>query len=97
MKVNPAYTSQRCAACGFVTETNRESQAVFRRKATDCGHTAHADINAAINNKHAAGHATSACRDLGNSRPVKQKPERRATSRTLLSPSFREGRKPSDG
>ncbi|MFF4827153.1 zinc ribbon domain-containing protein [Streptomyces sp. NPDC001312] len=30
VKVNPAYTSQRCSACGFVTEGNRDSQAVFR-------------------------------------------------------------------
>ncbi|MEV7003919.1 transposase [Streptomyces sp. NPDC093982] len=82
VKVNPAYTSQRCAACGFVTETNRDSQAVFRCKAAGCGHTAHADINAAINIKHAAGHAVSACRDLGNSRSVKQEPESRATGRT---------------
>ncbi|MEV7003674.1 hypothetical protein AB0N62_39305 [Streptomyces sp. NPDC093982] len=28
--VPPAYTLQRCAACGFVTEINRESQAVSR-------------------------------------------------------------------
>ncbi|MEV7004659.1 zinc ribbon domain-containing protein [Streptomyces sp. NPDC093982] len=77
--VHPAYTSQRCAARGFVTETNRESRAPFRCKATDCGHTAHAAINAAININHTAGHAASACRDLGNSRPVKQEPEDRAT------------------
>ncbi|MEV7004766.1 transposase [Streptomyces sp. NPDC093982] len=81
VKVNPAYTSQRCAAYGFVTETNRESQAVCRCKATDCGHTAHADINAPINIKHAAGHAVSASRDLGNSRSVKQEPQSRATNR----------------
>ncbi|MEV7003199.1 transposase [Streptomyces sp. NPDC093982] len=82
VKVNPAYTSQRCAACGFVTETNRDSQAVFRCKAAGCGHTAHADVNAAINIKHAAGHAVSACGDLGNSRSVKQEPVGRATGRT---------------
>ncbi|MFI2207523.1 RNA-guided endonuclease InsQ/TnpB family protein [Streptomyces sp. NPDC020192] len=33
VKVNPAYTSQRCSICGFVTEGNRQSQAVFRCKA----------------------------------------------------------------
>ncbi|MGI5351424.1 RNA-guided endonuclease InsQ/TnpB family protein [Streptomyces sp. CA-250714] len=60
VKVNPAYTSQRCSACGFASENNRESQAVFRCKAPDCGHTQHADVNAAINIKHAAGHAVSA-------------------------------------
>ncbi|MFE7213498.1 zinc ribbon domain-containing protein [Streptomyces sp. NPDC001698] len=47
VKVNPAYTSQRCSACGFVTEGNRESQAVFRCKAAGCGYRDHADVNAA--------------------------------------------------
>ncbi|MEV7004714.1 zinc ribbon domain-containing protein [Streptomyces sp. NPDC093982] len=56
--------------------------AVFRCKATDCGHTAHADIKAAINIKHAAGHAVSACRDLSNNRSVKQEPVGRATDQT---------------
>jgi len=45
-KVNPAYTSQTCAACGLVDARNRESQA-FR--CVGCGHRAHADVNAAIN------------------------------------------------
>ncbi|MFE4413427.1 RNA-guided endonuclease InsQ/TnpB family protein [Streptomyces sp. NPDC056821] len=80
VKVNPAYTSRRCSACGFVTEGNRESQAVFRCKAADCGHRDHADVNAAKNIK-AAGHAVSACGDLGTSRSVKQEPVRRATGR----------------
>ncbi|MEU1407939.1 transposase [Streptomyces sp. NPDC005728] len=81
VKVNPAYTSQRCSACGFVTENNRESQAVFRCKAPACGHHEHADGNAAKNIK-AAGHAVSACGDLGTSRSVKQEPVGRATGRT---------------
>ena len=38
-------TSQRCNnACGFTHPNNRESQAVFRRRA--CGHTDNADANA---------------------------------------------------
>ncbi|MFD4977551.1 SpoIIE family protein phosphatase, partial [Streptomyces sp. NPDC058424] len=41
----------------------------------------HADVNAAKNIK-AAGHAVSACGDLGTSRSVKQEPIRRATGRT---------------
>jgi len=45
--VNPAYTSQRCNACGHTERANRVSQAVFRCVA--CGHTAHADENAARN------------------------------------------------
>lgn len=79
VKIKPAYTSQRCSACGFVAEGNRESQAVFRCKATGCGHTAHADVNAAINIRNAAGHAVSACGDLGNGRSAKQEPVSRAT------------------
>jgi len=45
--VDPAYTSQRCNACGHIERANRVSQAVFRCVA--CGHTAHADENAALN------------------------------------------------
>ncbi|MEU4039857.1 RNA-guided endonuclease InsQ/TnpB family protein [Streptomyces collinus] len=82
VKVNPAYTSQRCSTCGFVSEGNRESQAAFRCKAPGCGHRAHADVNAAINIKNAVGHAVSACGDLGISRSMKQEPVGRATGRT---------------
>lgn len=41
-----AYSSQTCAACGYVASASRKSQAVFR--CVSCGHEAHADINAAI-------------------------------------------------
>jgi transposase len=54
-RIHPAYTSQRCSACGHVAPGNRESQA-FRCVA--CGHQAHADVNAALN--IAAGHAVTA-------------------------------------
>jgi len=54
-KIYPAYTSQRCWACGHVAPENRESQA-FR--CVTCGHQAHADVNAALN--IAAGHAVTA-------------------------------------
>jgi putative transposase len=54
-KIYPAYTSQRCSACGHVAPENRESQA-FRCVA--CGRQAHADVNAASN--IAAGHAVTA-------------------------------------
>ena len=46
-KVPPAYTSQRCSACGHVHRSSRESQAAFRCMA--CGHQANADVNAARN------------------------------------------------
>jgi len=82
VKVNPAYTSQRCSVCGFVTEGNRESQSVFVCKAAGCGHRAHADVNAAINIKYAVGHAVSVCGDFGTSRSAKQEPVSRATGRT---------------
>ncbi|MEU1409042.1 zinc ribbon domain-containing protein [Streptomyces sp. NPDC005728] len=68
-----AYTSQRCHACGFVTEDNRESQSVFVCKNPGCGNTDHADVNAAKNIK-TAGQAASACGDLDTSRSVQQEP-----------------------
>jgi putative transposase len=46
-KVNPAYTSQTCSACGTIDKASRESQASFACR--HCGFTAHADTNAAIN------------------------------------------------
>ncbi len=55
-KIHPAYTSQRCSACGHVDRKSRESQAVFR--CTACGYTCNADVNAARN--IAAGHAVKA-------------------------------------
>ncbi|WP_346776602.1 transposase [Streptomyces sp. HNM0574] len=82
VKVNPAYTSQRCSACGFVTENNRESQAVFRCKAAGCGHAENADVNAAKNIRYAGGQSVSACGDLGDTRSAKQEPVGRATGRT---------------
>ena len=44
--VNPAYTSQRCPQCGCVDKSNRNGD-LF--KCVSCGHSAHADVNAAIN------------------------------------------------
>jgi len=55
-KVNAAYTSQRCSACGRVDAKSRKSQAVFA--CTACGYACHADVNAARN--IAAGHAVTA-------------------------------------
>jgi transposase len=55
-KISPAFTSQRCSACGHVAAENRESQAFFR--CTACGYTGNADVNAAKN--IAAGHAVTA-------------------------------------
>lgn len=47
VRIDPAYTSQRCNTCGHTSPDNRESQAEFR--CTGCGHTANADVNAARN------------------------------------------------
>jgi putative transposase len=47
VKVNPAYTSQRCNSCGHTCRENRDSQAIF--SCVQCGHTANADLNAACN------------------------------------------------
>ena len=45
--VDPAYTSQTCAACGHVDRRNRKTQATFCCVA--CGHRDHADRNGARN------------------------------------------------
>ncbi|MHB1783794.1 MAG: RNA-guided endonuclease InsQ/TnpB family protein [Acidimicrobiales bacterium] len=47
VKVNPAYTSQRCHQCGHTCKENRESQAVFLCRR--CAWTGNADYNAAVN------------------------------------------------
>jgi putative transposase len=76
-KINAAFTSQRCSACGQVDPKSRESQAVFRCIA--CGYARNADVNAAGN--IAAGHPThlpiplhlrGGCRDTG---PVNREPQ----------------------
>jgi putative transposase len=45
VKVNPAYSSQTCAACGAVDKASRESQSRFACR--HCGSVEHADVNAA--------------------------------------------------
>ena len=61
--VDPRYTSQKCHACGHVDKENRKNQAKFL--CTSCGHEDNADNNAALNIL-AAGHAVSACGDIGS-------------------------------
>jgi len=70
-KIHPAYTSQRCSACGHVAAGSRESQALFRCAA--CGNTLNADVNAARN--IAAGHAVTARGGYGAARPVNREPQ----------------------
>jgi transposase len=70
-KVPPAYTSQRCSACGHVAPESRESQAAFQCVA--CGFACNADVNAAKN--IAAGHAVKARGGDGTTRPVNREPQ----------------------
>jgi predicted RNA-binding Zn-ribbon protein involved in translation (DUF1610 family) len=70
-KINPAFTSQRCSACGRVDRDSRKSQAVFR--CTACGFAANADVNAAIN--IAAGHAVTARGGVRDAGPVNREPQ----------------------
>ena len=47
IKVDPAFTSQRCSKCGNIDSGNRPSQAVFC--CTKCGYKTNADFNASQN------------------------------------------------
>jgi len=70
-KISPAFTSQRCSACGHVDPESRESQARFG--CTACGFACNADVNAARN--IAAGHAVTARGGDGVARPVSREPQ----------------------
>jgi putative transposase len=70
-KIKPAYTSQRCSACGQVDADSRESQARFA--CTACGYACNADVNAAQN--IAAGHAVTARGGLRDAGPVNREPQ----------------------
>ena len=70
-KVSPAFTSQRCSACGHIAAESRKSQALFACVA--CRYTDHADVNAARN--IAAGHAVTARGGDGTTRPVNREPQ----------------------
>jgi putative transposase len=58
VKVNPAYTSQTCPRCGYVSRNNRRTQSDF--VCVECGFADNADIVGAMNIKR-AGHARLAC------------------------------------
>ena len=46
LEVNPAFTSQTCAACGTVDSESRNARRFY---CVACGHADHADVNAARN------------------------------------------------
>jgi putative transposase len=69
-KVNPAYTSQICHACGHRAAESRESEAVFCCRAR--GHADHADVNAARN--IAVGRTVTARGGQAVARPVNREP-----------------------
>lgn len=78
VRVNAAYSSQECRQCGHTEAGNRESQAAFT--CTRCGHTAHADINAARNvlsrGEQKLAHAAAPNPRISGARP--HKPSRQA-------------------
>lgn len=78
VKVNPAYTSQRCCACGVVDAKARKSQAVFACRS--CGFAGNADVNAAVNIERAAGYAVPAREGPRVTGPVHREPQRRRPS-----------------
>lgn len=63
VKVDPAYTSQRCSSCGHIEKANRKTRSGFVCVA--CGHTSHADLNGAENVRilglHVIGSGTLRC------------------------------------
>jgi putative transposase len=71
MRVNAAFTSQRCSACGHVDRRSRKSQARF--VCTACGYACHADVNAAKN--IAAGLAVTARGGVRSAGPVNREPQ----------------------
>ena len=70
-RVNPAFTSQRCSACGHIAAESRKIQALFICVA--CGLTLNADVNAAKN--IAAGHAVTARGGHRVNRPANREPQ----------------------
>ena len=53
--VQASYTSKMCPVCGCIEEENRPEQETFC--CVECGHSANADFNAAVNIKNRVGEA----------------------------------------
>ena len=76
VEVNAAYTSQTCGVCGCVNSANRCSQSEFA--CLNCGHSANADTNAAINILRRADSASKPVEGHRSKRPVEAGTHRRA-------------------
>lgn len=87
LKIDPAYTSQRCSACGQVEARSRKSQAQFECVA--CGHAEHADINAA-KNILAAGHAVWSLREIERTKACGEDVRRAAVARPKHAASLKQ-------
>jgi putative transposase len=74
-EIRPAFTSQRCSACGHVDGKSRESQARFA--CTACGFADNTDVNAARN--IAAGHAVTARGGFRDTGPLNREPHQLAS------------------
>ncbi len=62
IRVKSAYTSQACSMCHYVDKQNRPDQQTFCCQV--CGHSTHADLNAASNIRRRFGdHELRACKD----------------------------------
>jgi transposase len=60
--VKSAYSSQQCSVCFYVDKANRPDQQTFC--CVVCGHSSHADLNAATNIEHRIGdEELRACKD----------------------------------
>jgi putative transposase-like DNA-binding protein len=53
IRVKSAYSSQECSVCHYVDRANRPDQQTFCCRV--CGHSTHADLNAALNIQHRLG------------------------------------------
>ncbi|MEU9885069.1 transposase [Sphaerisporangium sp. NPDC051011] len=77
VKVPAPGTSQTCHRCGHRDPASRAG-ARFSCASPGCGWTGHADTNAAINIRNAAGTVVSGRGDLGAARSAKRQPPRAA-------------------
>lgn len=91
IEVDPAYTSRMCSVCSAIDKRSRRTQDKFC--CTTCGHTEHADVNAAKNIKSRASRAVlpvegtvpeAAHRSRKSLRVVRHTGQRRLTPSTAI-------------